>query len=266
LVWPRRTWSQQMAAIRRPLLDSMKSAHATYVIARGLQKADRERIYEDAFLRIAIAVEGFLTDWMIRSLADDATNIRNRVIRAVEKDAVTRFSAGATPELPQRASRVFSPSVTVETSSTRRLTLKDAGILIAPNESALSMRSYADYRRRARGLLSSNRVTPILSLTGYARSSLDLTIKLRHTLAHRSDRASSDLNEVLSSGGLRPQLQRSGTAGGRVTANRIGYYLATVVDGYARECWLLDDLSGFAYQMAPSGPGKRRQICDCAKR
>jgi hypothetical protein len=158
---------------------------------------------------------------------------------------------------------VLSPEVTVEIPAKSKLRLQDARAIMGVEDSALSMRSYDEYSRLATQVLTPTRRAYLLRLDPAMRAVLDVTIKLRHAIAHRSDRAAVDLNSALQAAALRTQLRTGALAGGRITAARVGRYLVAKRDGWMRSCWLLDDLAVMAYAVAKTS-GRHRVICDCA--
>jgi hypothetical protein len=265
----RPTWSQQMTILRRPLLDAIQEGHATAVAADGLGARDRERIHEDAFFRVATALEHFMTDWLVRALADDPSYLIRRLTTALQADAAARYVAGL--ELGgqsvrvMRALDVLTPKLTVEVPAKSKLRLQDARSVIGVEDSALSMRSFDEYARLAEQLVAASRKPYLLGLDLATRSHIDVAIKLRHAVAHRSDRAADDLNGALQGAALRNELRIVGTAGGRITAARVGRYLVARRGGWMRTCWLLDDLATTAYTIAKT-TGRHRIICDCEAR
>jgi hypothetical protein len=192
-----------------------------------------------------------------------------RRVRPRAPPATARYAAGLEiPDVGERVLRsldVLTPSVTVAVEQRARLRLEDARRVLGVEDSALSMRSLEDHRRLAKQLLAPHRKRDLLAIPQDQAASLDLAIKLRHTLAHRSERAASELNIALTSPDLADPLRRVTQAGGRVTAGRVGRYLATASHGWLRQCWLLDVLADIAYAIA-RGPGRHRTICDCAAR
>jgi hypothetical protein len=255
-----------MTLLRRPLLEALVQGHSTVVAANSFGTLDRERVHEDTFLRVATALEHFLTDWLVRALADDPSYLLRRLSTALQHDADGRYVASLELENePKRLSNaisVLSPKLTVEIPTKSKLRLQDARTIIGVEDSALSMRSFEEFVRLAEQLLAPTRKGYLLRLNQETSDLIDVTIKLRHAIAHRSDRAADDLNTTLQAPALRVELRSGAQAGGRITAVRVGRYLVAKRGGWMRSCWLLDDLAAMAYEVAKT-TGRHRVICDC---
>ena len=227
---------------------------------------DRERVHEDAFLRAATALKHFLTDWLVRALADDPAYLSRRLISALQKDATQRCASdcklGSEPKWVLRAVSVLSPRVAVEIPTKSKLRLQDARAIMGVEDGALSMRSFEEYARLAEQLLAPTRKGYLLRLDQEMRDLVDVTIKLRHAIAHRSGRAAEELNRALQAPALRSELRSGTQRGGRITAARVGRYLVAKRGGWMRSCWLLDDLAAMTYEIAKT-TGRHRVICDC---
>lgn len=255
-----------MTMLRSPLLDALQQGHSTAVAANGLGTLDRERVHEDAFLRVATTLEHFLTDWLVRALADDPSYLSRRLRKALEQDAIERYVPGfkleSEPGRILNAITVLKPKLTIDVPRKSKLRLQEARYVVGVEDGALSMRSFEEYARLAKQLLASTRKQYLLGLDKEMRQVIDVTIKLRHAIAHRSKRAADELNTALQAEALRAQLRSSGQAGGRITAARVGRYLVGNRDGRMRSCWLFDELAATTYKVAKT-TGRHRTICHC---
>jgi hypothetical protein len=212
----------------------------------------RHDLTEDAFLRAAVALEGFLTEWVVRCVSMDTTALRTTL-----EQKASNYLQGEVPRwrtLPAE----FPVTVTaVAIPIPRQMSQTQVRQLLNCEDENISFRGVSDLRVRAMESISDVRGTYVSKLTTAQAKVLDATIAVRNFLAHRSERARVALNDALQTSGLPVRLRLSQNLG----AESVGRYLCAkpTVAGPRFELFL-ETLGDVALKLAPF-PGKPLKIC-----
>ena len=185
----------------------------------------------DAFTRIAVAFEGFRSDWHIAAINRDSQALQGKLLGYAQG----QLKAGAYPELEQRV-RVDLP-----THPPLDLIRK----LLDPIDRNLSISGFNHWKKRANGELVDPWKSKVHSIHNHDRAVMHATIAIRNVLAHQSVSASTAMNTALVNFGAPDGALRRGPR--KIQPSGLGAYLnAQTAGGNARvEIYAarLDDLA-----------------------
>jgi hypothetical protein len=237
-----------------PFLNELTAACAACDRAQVLPADGRNRQVEDAFFRVAVALEVFLSEWLIRCLSFDSTQLHQRA----EKDFADWLKAqvNAVGGLTGRRYQAYLKRHSSSLSIPKRLTLTEALSLFGAGGDVVSVTGSKDLEKKARDNLITTYSLRAMKLTARWRAFLDATKKIRNTLAHGSGGAATAMNSALKNSSL-PASVRRGKNG--VTRSGIGAYLSGKPNSQRRYAIYFDELARIADALCKSS-GKPRAI------
>jgi hypothetical protein len=241
--------SDTLKVAKSPLIDELVAACS---VARGgldLLASQRNRVVEDAFFRAAAAMETFLSEWLVRCLALDASSFRRTYEERAANEALTHLEGQWEPSerLWKAAKRRATVRVELPILKTQRLL--DARILLNAIDDNITIRGSADLVKLAQDYLSEPYTKRPEKLGGRRAAVLDATIAIRNVLAHRSERSIDRMNRCLRSNKLPTALGRQQQD---VSATGVGYYLQAKAGAKCRFELYFETLGEVANGLAPT--------------
>jgi hypothetical protein len=214
----------------------------------------RNRQVEDAFFRAAVALETFLSEWLVRCLSFDANHLHQRAEKELANWISKQINALEGPT--GRRYRAYLKRHSSALSIPRRPSLTESLALLGAGDDVVAIRGSRDLERKARDSLIHTYAVRAMQLTARQCAFLDATKKIRNALAHGSSGAVSSMNEALRSASL-PAGIRRGTYG--VARSGIGSYLSAQPDGQRRYSFFFNELARIADALCKSR-GRPRKI------
>jgi hypothetical protein len=207
---------------------------AESVIPIAVQRA----LTEDAYLRTAVAMEVFFTEWIVRGASMDTAALR--------KTLEAKASNFTTAQLPNWRSLPSEYPATTRVSITIPPTIAQAKVRTLLN---CEDDSVDDLYLSAKQNIADVRGTYVRKLTTEEARVVDATIAIRNYLVHRTERGRAALNTALRRQGMPPNLRRSGNLGSH---DSVGRYLCTTPPGGRRRVeHLIETLYSIAVKLAP---------------
>lgn len=250
--------SRSLDLAREPFLIALREACrlANNASASSAQ-TDADRQTEDIIFRAAVALEAFLTEWMVRCLSFDTSRLRRHVERELQETAANAVRGRRTPEtVIGRTLEQQAPSIQVDLPIADAVSLPTARQLLGVSDSNRSFSSAAEFKEWAGRYLADARARAANELTPEHDAIIDATIALRNVLAHRSAQAQRRLNQVLRSGALPGDLRIARN----ISARGVGGYLRVIRAGRSRYELIFTQLSEIAYILAKTR-GRRLRVC-----
>jgi hypothetical protein len=253
----RPTPQQSLAVAKEPFIDALVAACTTARNALDQPAAERDRQVEDAFFRAAAALETFLSEWIMRCLSFDASSFRTTSETRAANWADAELNARYEPRDRLWRNRDAQISVTVELPIHKKHSLDETRALLGAVDDNVSIRGTAELIITARDTLVASYARRPRQL-GSARSAiLDATIAIRNVIAHRSERATAQMNKQLASKKLPHALRRGSRL---VRASGVGYHLQATAGGRPRFETYFEELAEIGHTLAPTR-GRKKVIC-----
>ena len=253
----RPTPQQSLGVAKDPFIDELVAACSTARNGLTLPAQERDRVVEDAFFRAAAALETFLSEWLVRCLSFDASAFQATYESRAANWAVNELRSRWEPSERLWKGRGTSAAVTVAIPISKKHSLEETRTLLGTVDDNVSIRRMEDLVRLARDYLVDPYARRPRNLGPQRSAVLDATVAIRNVLAHRSARASEQMNRCLRSSNLPPGLRRQQRA---VSSSGVGYYLQATVAGQPRFERYLELLAGISHRLAPTR-GRNKAIC-----
>lgn len=247
-----------LSIAKLPFLDELTAACAACDRAQTLPAEERNRQVEDAFFRAAVALETFLSEWLIRCLSFDSTRVHQRAEKELH-DWVGK-QVGALGGVQGRRYAAFLAHQSSALSIPRRLMLKDALALFGAGDDVVAVRGSKDLEKKAKNNLINTYAVRAMQLTARQQAFLDGVKKIRNALAHGSPGAVSAMNVALRSAAL-PATVRRGSYG--VARSGVGGYLSARASDQRRYAIFFNELARIADALCKS-QGRPRTISSAA--
>lgn len=180
----RPTRYQVLSVAKMPFLDELTAACATCDRAQSLSAGERNRQVEDGFFRASVALETFLSEWLVRCLSFDSSHLAQEAQR--EFDAWVRNGVNALEGRTARRYRAYLEHHSSALTIPRRPSLKEALSLFGSGGDVVGVRGAKDLEQKARANLIHTYAVRAMQLTARERAFLDATKKIRNALAHGS--------------------------------------------------------------------------------
>jgi hypothetical protein len=237
-----------------PFLDELTAACAACDRAQLLPADQRNRQVEDAFFRVAVAMETFLSEWLIRCVSFDSSHLHQRAEKEFDDWLKAQVNAVGGPN--GRRYQAFLRRHSSSLSIPKRPSLTEALSLLGSGGDVVGVTGSKDLEKKARDNLIRTYALRAMKLTVRQRAFLDATKKTRNALAHGSPGTLAAMNTVLKSGSL-PLDVRRGTNG--ITRSGIGTYLSGKPKTQRRYAIYFNELARLSDDLCKS-PGKPRII------
>lgn len=237
-----------------PYLDELSAACAACDRAQSLATDQRNRQVEDAFFRAAVALETFLSEWLIRCLSFDASHLTSRA----EKE-LSQWISKEVGALEGRTARRYRAYLTRRSSTLtipRRPSLTEALALLGSAGDVVGVGGSKDLEKKSSDNLIHTYAVRAKQLTARERAFLDATKKMRNALAHGSSGAVKAMNDALRSKSLPTTIQR-GNYG--IARTGIGGYLSAKPGDQRRYAIFLDQHARIADKLCKA-QGRPRLI------
>lgn len=247
--------SRSLYLARKPYVTGLLGAAEAARAAQVLDPVSTRRdLTEDAFLRAAVAMENFFTEWIVRCVAMDSTTLRTTL-----ENKASNYLKAELPRwrsLPEPYRSAMSAAATIPIPPT--LSQEKVRELLGCETDNLSVHGVSDLHTYARENIADRRGVYLSKLTTGEAKVVDATIAIRNFLVHRTERARTQLNESLQAGGMPQALRRNANLG---SGDSVGRYLCvkTPAGNYRFE-ELLEALRSVAVKLAPY-PGAPTPIC-----
>jgi hypothetical protein len=250
------TPEESLAVAKRPFIDTLiGTALAAH---NGLEQSApvRDLQVEDAFFRAAVALETFLSEWLVRCLSFDAS-----VFRATYEGRAANWA--------KRELETFEPSdrlwkargaaiaVKVELPISKKHDLDETRSLLGAEDENVSIPGTKALIEDAKAYVVEPYARRPRSLSQESKAILDATVAIRNVIAHRSTRATERMNQKLGSKKLPAPLQRGSR---KVTAPKVGYHLQATSHGRPRFEWYFEGLAEIGHALAPTR-GRPKRFC-----
>jgi hypothetical protein len=248
---------QSLGVAKEPFITTLIGAAATAKNGLDQPAAERDVQVEDAFFRAAVALENFLSEWLVRCLSFDAS-----VFRATYEKRAADWAVKELEDSYEPSGRLWKDSgatirLEVELPVLKKHSLDATRVLLNAVDDNVPIRGTKHLVKVARDYLIDKYARRPTNLTRDRQAILDATIAIRNVVAHRSDRAAKQMNERLASGDLPSPLRRGSN---RVSASKVGYHLQAATDDRPRFERYFEELAEIAHTLAPTR-GRRRTIC-----
>jgi hypothetical protein len=254
----RPTPQQSLAVAKEPFINELVAACRT--ARSGLElspAAERDRVVEDAFFRAAAGLETFLSEWLVRCLSFDASTFQRTYANRAGNWVGDQLRAGWAPAERVLGVEHGSVTVTVHLGISKKHSLEAARTLLGAVDDNVPIRGTEDLVRTARDCLVDRYARRPRDLGPHCSAVLDATVAIRNVLAHRSPRATDQMNRCLRSSNLPASLRRQTRA---VRSSGVGYYLQAARGGRPRFEWYLELLGETGHRLAPTR-GRPKIIC-----
>lgn len=192
--------------------DSLKSWMTVDTALAGQPVATRRIATTDAFVRLAVTWESFLSNWWIAAINRDPTTFVSRLDKRLREIAAA--------EMGLQAGDLSTALV-----ARSHLTVEDVRRLADPNGENLVFRSRTDLRRAAERDLAANYRARVTAITSGAWQVADLTRLCRNALVHQSQRALAEINTKLVEPTTKPDFRWTGSR--RLDVRGLRRYLRT---------------------------------------
>jgi hypothetical protein len=237
-----------------PFLDELSASCAACDRAQSLPVAERNRQVEDAFFRAGVALETFLSEWLIRCLTFDASHLHQRAEK--EWAGWLKSQVGALDGPTGRRYQAYLKRQSSALSISRRPSQIEALTLLGVGSDTVAIRGSKDLEKKAVDNLIKTYSIRAQKLTARQRAFIDATKKMRNALAHGSPGALTAMNDALKAQGLPAEVKR-GKRG--VTRSGIGTYLSSRPSSQRRYAIYFNELARIADALCLSA-GKPRII------
>lgn len=176
-------------------------------------------------IRIAVALEAFLSDWVIRSLAEDPEVFRSAREEAARKELSHRYKRWLTDAFGDTAQDVpIELELTVgDNLIPAKPTLDQSRTLLRAGDEHLRFGNAEDFVAQAQVRLGASYAARARALNPRQCAVVDLTRSLRNSLAHGSPKSSELLRRDTREATLPPSLRITGAR--NVRRAGIGTYL-----------------------------------------
>lgn len=254
----RRTDNAALRAIREKFIDELLASclAARDGLAAGTP-TERDRRVEDAFFRAAAALETFISEWMVRCLSIDSTQLRATYEDRAAKEAVRLLDQYYEPSKRLWRNKKAKPAVSIGISLKTRTSLTDAVSLLGAAEDNYSARAFHELKDDAEAYLVDRFSKRVTSCTTTQQGIYDATVGIRNALAHRSTRATKVMNTRIKGGRLPTAVRRKKHS---ITVGAIGSYLRADGGGSPRFETYLSELAKLAHTLVPT-KGRPRNVC-----
>jgi hypothetical protein len=224
LTAPVKTFSAELSRARNVLLGQPPTA----------SKSVRDSTAEDAFFRAAVALESFMSEWVVRAIAIDPSVLQDWLENRVEKEAQRYLRS----EWEHRK-RLWSPfasnaRLTVTISLPVREALDRVRVILDCDGDNLSFRNSTELHAKTNDWLAPNFNATIAAFSSENNITFDVARAIRNVIAHRTIRAVDEMNRTLRSTKLPLELRRDRAY--RVTAGGVGAYLNATLPTGTRRC------------------------------
>lgn len=253
----RPTPQQALAVAKDPFIYELVAACSTARNGLELSARERDRVVEDAFFRAAAALETFLSEWLVRCLSFDASAFRRTYEMKAANWAVNQLNTGWEPSDRLWKERGGSVSVTIHLPISKKHSLEETRTLLGAVDDNVTIRRTEDLIRLAKEYLVDRYARRSRDLGPQCSAVLDATVAIRNVLAHRSARATEQMNRCLRSSNLPSSLRRQHRA---VSSTGVGYYLQAAAAGRPRFERYLELLAEIGHRLAPTR-GRKKTIC-----
>jgi hypothetical protein len=237
-----------------PFLDELTASCEACERAQDLAAAQRNRQVEDSFFRAAVALETFLSEWLVRCLSFDASHLHTGAEKEFADWLKSQVNSLGGPK--GRRYQAYLKRHSSSLSIPKRPSLSEALTLFGSGGDVVGVTGSRDLEKKARDNLISICAIRAAQLTARQRAFLDSTKKVRNALAHSSTGAVSTMNAALRNGNL-PADVRRGTNG--ITRSGIGTYLSGKPNSQRRYAIFFDELAQISHGLCRS-PGRPRTI------
>lgn len=241
-----------MEMAKEPLQHELTEARRAVAATSPEEEGLLTRTVEDGTLRVLVAFEAFFSDWLPRCLHLDTAELRRKAdqrvrarVQGVAGDVASDVNEAAAIRM---AVERFPPRVQATTTMPKRIRLSEARKIVGTDEATISLREVDHMGALVNGVLVQKYRNRLHTLSDSQKATLQAVIKIRNVIAHRSDRAVTELNKALSDPGL-PQALRSQR---NVTAAGLGKYLTVTTAGHPRYEHYFRALDAITTQLAPS--------------
>jgi hypothetical protein len=253
----RPTPQRALGVAKDPFIAELVAACSTARNALDLPAQERDRIVEDAFFRAAAALEAFLSEWLVRCLSFDATAFQSTYESKAANWAADQLNSGWEPSERLWKGRGRNVAVRVRIPIAMKHSLEETRMLLGAVDDNVTIRRTGDLVRLAREYLVDPYARRPQNLGPQHSAVLDSTVAIRNVLAHRSMRATEQMNQCLRSSNLPAGLRRQQRA---VSSTGVGYYLQATAADRPRFERYLESLAEIGHRLAPTR-GRKKAIC-----
>src|SRR5918992_5686934 len=227
----RPTPAQSLGVAKAPFIDALVGACASARNALDQSAAERDRQVEDAFFRAAAALETFLSEWVVRCLSFNATAFKRTYELRTENWVEAELNRSYPPRDRLWKDRDDEVLVTILLPILKKHTLEDSRGLLGAEDDNFPIRDTEALVVAAKDYLAEPYARRPRELGKQRAAILDATIAIRNVIAHRSERATQQMNDRLASNKLPAALRRGDNL---VRAAKVGYHLQVSRDGRPR--------------------------------
>jgi hypothetical protein len=254
----RHTDNAALRTIREQFIDELLACClAAREGLRAESPTQRDRRVEDSFFRAAAALEMFISEWMIRCLSVDASQLRATFEGRAATEALRLLNQHYEPSKRLWRDKKATPTVAISIGLKKRTSLKDAVSLLGAADGNYSARAFHDLRRDVDACLVARFSRRLDGCTTTQQGIFDATVGIRNALAHRSTRATKVMNERIKGGRLPASIRRKKHS---ITVGAIGSYLRADGGGRPRFETYLVELAKLAHTLVPT-KGRPRNVC-----
>lgn len=209
---------------RPPRAGVLKKAFYKELIAaaEAVTRSPAGRTAEDNLFRVAAEVERFVSEWIVRALADDSRVLSQRVQKEAMRHAQTALGQWdgskryGVPVLAPDAIRISSATFPAQP------TLEESRRLLGGHRN-VTFENAADLRKRVERDLAYKYVARFRNVTPEELAVIDAVRAIRDAIAHGSPQALARLNETVRSTHLQTALRW--TSNRQLRRGGIGQYL-----------------------------------------